>query len=161
MRRQCCSHRCSWPNHTLQRPGRQRCFAARWSSQEVGGEVLPPPLNVGVGRRDRQEGEEMQKAKGLEYELHGEGQPVLLLPGSHVADAFLPLARETILTDRYQLIQYHRRGFGGSNPHTGPFSIEAQAQDALALLEALGVARVHERPQSVRPRVVTPTLCPR
>jgi len=60
-----------------------------------------------------------------------------------VADAFLPLARETILADRYQLIRYHRRGFAGSVPHAGPFSIEAQAQDALALLEALGVARVH------------------
>jgi pimeloyl-ACP methyl ester carboxylesterase len=85
----------------------------------------------------------MQKAKGLEYELHGEGQPVLLIHGSHVADAFLPLARETILTDRYQLIRYHRRGFAGSDPHTGPFSIAEQAQDALALLEALGVARAH------------------
>jgi pimeloyl-ACP methyl ester carboxylesterase len=85
----------------------------------------------------------MQQAKGLAYELHGEGPPVLLIHGSHVADAFLPLARETILVDRYQLIRYHRRGFAGSAPHTGPFSIEAQAQDALALLEALGVACVH------------------
>ncbi|MDZ7413088.1 MAG: alpha/beta hydrolase [candidate division KSB1 bacterium] len=85
----------------------------------------------------------MQKAKGLEYEIHGEGQPVLLIHGSHVADAFLPLTRETILTDRYQLIRYHRRGFAGSDPHTGTCSIAEQAQDALALLEALGVARVH------------------
>jgi pimeloyl-ACP methyl ester carboxylesterase len=85
----------------------------------------------------------MQEAKGLEYELHGEWQPVLLIHGSHVADAFLPLARETILTDRYQLIRYHRRGSAGSDPHTGPFSIEEQAQDALALLQALGVERVH------------------
>src|SRR5215471_184640 len=85
----------------------------------------------------------MEKAKGLEYELHGEGQPVLLIHGSHVADAFLPLAHETILTDRYQLIRYHRRGFASSDPHTGSFSIEEQAQDALALLEALGVARAH------------------
>jgi pimeloyl-ACP methyl ester carboxylesterase len=100
-------------------------------------------LTASVGQHDRQEGEEMQKAKGLEYEFHGEGQPILLIHGSHVAGAFLPLARETILTDRYQLIRYHRRGFAGSDPHTGSFSIAEQAQDALALLEALGVARAH------------------
>jgi pimeloyl-ACP methyl ester carboxylesterase len=94
-------------------------------------------------RSDRQKEEEMQRVGGLAYEIHGEGQPVLLIHGSHVADSFLPLARETALADRHQLIRYHRRGFAGSAPHTGPFSIEAQAQDALALLEALGVAHAH------------------
>ncbi len=35
----------------------------------------------------------MLKAEGLEYELHGDGEAVLLIHGSHVADAFLPLTR--------------------------------------------------------------------
>jgi pimeloyl-ACP methyl ester carboxylesterase len=85
----------------------------------------------------------MQKAGGLEYERHGKGPPVLLIHGSHIADAFLPLARETILSDRYELIRYRRRGFAGSDPHTKPFSIEEQAQDALALLQGLGVQCAH------------------
>ncbi len=85
----------------------------------------------------------MLKAEGLEYELHGEGEPVLLIHGSHVADAFLPLTREAVLADRYRLIRYHRRGFGGSDPHTGPFSIEGQARDALALLKRLDAERAH------------------
>ena len=85
----------------------------------------------------------MLKARGLEYELRGEGEPVLLIHGSHVADSFLPLTRETVLAERYRLIRYHRRGFAGSDPHAGPFSIEAQARDALALLQALGVERTH------------------
>jgi pimeloyl-ACP methyl ester carboxylesterase len=85
----------------------------------------------------------MLKAQGLEYELHGEGEPLLLIHGSHVADSFLPLTREPVLADRHRLIRYHRRGFAGSDPHAGPFSIEHQARDALALLQVLGVQRAH------------------
>jgi pimeloyl-ACP methyl ester carboxylesterase len=87
--------------------------------------------------------ERMLKAHGLEYEPHGEGEPVLLVHGSHVADSFLPLTREAVLSDRYRLIRYHRRGFAGSDHHTGPFSIEEQARDALAVLHVLGVHRSH------------------
>ncbi|MBW2416782.1 MAG: alpha/beta fold hydrolase, partial [Deltaproteobacteria bacterium] len=39
--------------------------------------------------------------------------------------------------------RYHRRGFAGSDRHAGPFSIEDQAQDAVNLLEHLGVERAH------------------
>ena len=86
----------------------------------------------------------MLKAQGLEYEPQGgAGEPVLLIHGSHVADSFLPLTRETVLADRYRLIRYHRRGFAGSDHHAGPFSIEEHARDALALLQVLGVQRTH------------------
>jgi hypothetical protein len=37
----------SQPHHMLQRMGEQRCFAARWSSQQSG-VGQPPPLSVGV-----------------------------------------------------------------------------------------------------------------
>jgi len=85
----------------------------------------------------------MLKAEGLEYEVRGEGEPVLLIHGSHVADALLPLAREPVLADRFRLIQYHRRGFGGSDAHTGPFSIEQQARDARRLVQKLEPGPVH------------------
>lgn len=85
----------------------------------------------------------MLKAQGLEYELHGEGEPVLLIHGSHVADALLPLTREAVLADRYRLARYHRRGFAGSDFPARPFSIAEQAQDALALLRVLDVPRAH------------------
>ena len=85
----------------------------------------------------------MLKAEGLEYEASGDGEPVLLIHGGHIADAFLPLTREAALADRYRLIRYHRRGFAGSDPHSGAFSIEQQAQDALALTKHLGVERAH------------------
>jgi pimeloyl-ACP methyl ester carboxylesterase len=85
----------------------------------------------------------MRKAAGLEYEVHGRGEPVLLIHGSHVADGFLPLAREAALTDRYRLIRYHRRGFAGSDRASAPFGIDGQAGDARALLQELDVGRAH------------------
>jgi pimeloyl-ACP methyl ester carboxylesterase len=50
----------------------------------------------------------------LEYEVRGAGEPVVLVHGAHIADAFAPLLAEPALTERYQLLLYHRRGFAGS-----------------------------------------------
>ena len=85
----------------------------------------------------------MLKAEGLEYEAKGDGEPVLLIHGALIADALLPLTREAVLADRYRLIRYRRRGHGGSDPYSGPFSLEQPGQDAQALLKHLGVERAH------------------
>ncbi|MFL5894041.1 MAG: alpha/beta fold hydrolase [Thermoleophilaceae bacterium] len=78
----------------------------------------------------------------LEYEVQGEGEPVLLI--SHVlADAFRPLVSEPALADRHRLIQYHKRGWAGSTHTAPPVSIGTHAADAAALLDHLGVARAH------------------
>jgi pimeloyl-ACP methyl ester carboxylesterase len=78
----------------------------------------------------------------LEYRVVGRGEPVLLIHGSIVADAFKPMLSEPALSG-YQLITYHRRGFAGSSRARPPFSIPNQAADALALLDHLGVSRAH------------------
>jgi pimeloyl-ACP methyl ester carboxylesterase len=78
----------------------------------------------------------------LEYEIRGEGEPVLLIHGSFISGAFLPLMNEPVL-EGYRLIRYHRRGYSGSTKPEGPFSIEDQAADALALLRHLNVEKAH------------------
>jgi pimeloyl-ACP methyl ester carboxylesterase len=85
----------------------------------------------------------MDKIGGLEYDIGGNGEPVLLIHGSHVADAFLPLAKEPTIADAYRVIRYHRRGFAGSDRHSGPFGIEDQGRDALTLLHTLGLDCAH------------------
>jgi pimeloyl-ACP methyl ester carboxylesterase len=90
----------------------------------------------------------MDKISGLEYEMQGDGEPVLVIHGSHVADAFVPLAKEPAIADAYRVIRYHRRGFAGSDRHTGPFGIEDQGRDALTLLRTLNVHRAHVVGQS-------------
>ena len=79
----------------------------------------------------------------LEYEERGSGEPVLLIHGSILADAFAPLLAEPALTERHHVVSYHRRGFAGSARPEGPVSIARQAADARALLRRLGIPRVH------------------
>jgi pimeloyl-ACP methyl ester carboxylesterase len=79
----------------------------------------------------------------LEYELRGSGEPVLLLHGGLLPDENTPLVSEPALTDTYQVINYHRRGFAGSEHPDGQAKIEDQAADAYALLTHLGVDRTH------------------
>jgi pimeloyl-ACP methyl ester carboxylesterase len=79
----------------------------------------------------------------LEYEERGVGEPVLLIHGAFLADAFAPLLGESALTDRHRLIRYHRRGFAGSSRAEGVVGITQQAADAGAVLAHLGVERAH------------------
>lgn len=78
----------------------------------------------------------------LEYEVVGTGEPVLLI-SPVLADGFIPLLTERVLTDRYQLIRYHKRGWVGSTHTPPPVSIADHAADAAALLHHLEVPRAH------------------
>jgi pimeloyl-ACP methyl ester carboxylesterase len=78
----------------------------------------------------------------LEYEVTGQGEPVLLI-SPVLADGFLPLLSEPSLAHRYQLITYHKRGWMGSTHTSAPVSVADHAIDAAALLAHLGVRRAH------------------
>lgn len=86
----------------------------------------------------------MPKAVGLEYEIGGDprGEAVLFMHAG-TATAYLPLMREPALTDRHQLIRYHRRGYAGSDGFDGAASLAGHVKDALALLDHLGIERAH------------------
>jgi pimeloyl-ACP methyl ester carboxylesterase len=79
----------------------------------------------------------------LEYEVAGSGEPVLLLHGGLLADENGPLLEQPALTDKYRVINYHRRGFAGSEHPDGKAKIGDQVADARALLDELGVERTH------------------
>jgi 3-oxoadipate enol-lactonase len=81
-------------------------------------------------------------AAGLEYEVRGDGEPVLFIHGGFVCDGDKPLMTEPALAD-YRLIRYHRRGFAGSAPHKNPPTMADNARDAIDLLDALAVERAH------------------
>jgi pimeloyl-ACP methyl ester carboxylesterase len=78
----------------------------------------------------------------LEYEAVGSGEPLLLI-SPVLADGFLPLLSEPALADRYQLIRYHKRGWGGSTHTPPPVTSADHAGDAAALLKVLGIPRAH------------------
>jgi pimeloyl-ACP methyl ester carboxylesterase len=79
----------------------------------------------------------------LEYEVRGAGEPVVLVHGAHIADAFAPLLAEPALMEQYRLVLYHRRGFVGSTHTDGPLSIAQQAADCRALMQHLSLPRAH------------------
>lgn len=86
------------------------------------------------------------KVNGVElaYEVAGSGDPMLLIHGAHIADAMQPLVVEPAL-ERWQRIRYHRRGIGDSThaPEAGPTSVAVHAEDAVGLLDHLGVEHAH------------------
>jgi pimeloyl-ACP methyl ester carboxylesterase len=78
----------------------------------------------------------------LEYDVIGSGEPVLLI-SPILADGFLPLTAQPSLSEQYQLILYHKRGWVGSTHTPGPVSVADHTTDAAALLDHLGIARAH------------------
>lgn len=79
----------------------------------------------------------------LEYSVRGSGEPLLLVHGGVVADAYEPLLDNSALVSQYRVITYHRRGFGGSSGVDSARSIAGEASDAVALLDHLGIERAH------------------
>lgn len=79
----------------------------------------------------------------LEFEVHGAGEPVLLIHPGIFADWFRPLLHEPTLAGRYRLVHYHRAGCAGSSRVPGPISFGQHAAHGRLLLQHLGIARAH------------------
>lgn len=79
----------------------------------------------------------------LEYEVHGSGEPVVLIHPGIYADWLTPLLGEPILTTRYSLVHYHRAGCAGSSRVAGPVSLAQHAAHCRALMRLLGIERAH------------------
>ena len=79
----------------------------------------------------------------LEYWLKGAGEPVVFLHGGVLTDWFGPLAAELSMTDGYQLVSYHRPGYGSSTLPSQPITLAGQADCCLALMRHLGIAKAH------------------
>jgi pimeloyl-ACP methyl ester carboxylesterase len=78
----------------------------------------------------------------LNYEVTGEGDPLLLVMGTSGA---IGLWGEVVprLSAHYRVIAFDNRGLGGSERGAGPISVASMAEDASALLEGLDVPRAH------------------
>jgi 3-oxoadipate enol-lactonase len=86
------------------------------------------------------------RANGLEinYVLEGPAAaPVVTLSHSIAADLTMWDPTVPALTPRYRVLRYDVRGHGGSEAAPGEYTLEALAEDARALLRALGIARTH------------------
>jgi pimeloyl-ACP methyl ester carboxylesterase len=78
----------------------------------------------------------------LEYEVHGAGEPAVLIHGSALADTYRPILSEPSLSS-FKLVRYRRRGFGNSTHPTSIIGIGDQAHDCWALMRELNITRAH------------------
>jgi hypothetical protein len=76
-----------------------------------------------------------------EYEVYGNGEPVVLIHPGIFADWFEPLIREGALAGRHALLHYHRAGCAGSSHLTGPVSIADHATHSRLL--SIATAALH------------------
>jgi 3-oxoadipate enol-lactonase len=72
-----------------------------------------------------------------------EGAPVLMLSNSLGTDLHLWDAQAAEWARRFHLIRYDRRGHGRSGLGHAPHTMERLGQDALAIIDALGLDKVH------------------
>jgi pimeloyl-ACP methyl ester carboxylesterase len=84
------------------------------------------------------------KANGIElyYEVHGEGEPLLLIMGLSLTSKSWFRTIPT-LSEQYKVIVFDNRGVGLSGKPNSPYSIELMAEDARAVLDAAGVESAH------------------
>jgi pimeloyl-ACP methyl ester carboxylesterase len=68
----------------------------------------------------------------------GEGPPALVLHGGPMSDYTEPLAR--MLADSFWTVRYQQRGLPPSTT-AGPFFVEAHVEDAVRVLDVLGIDR--------------------
>jgi 3-oxoadipate enol-lactonase len=77
----------------------------------------------------------------IHYELEGpEDRPVLLLSNSLGTELGMWSTQMPSLTARYRVLRYDSRGHGRSEAPEGPYTIDMLGQDALAVLDAAGIA---------------------
>jgi 3-oxoadipate enol-lactonase len=76
------------------------------------------------------------------YEIHGEGEPVIF--GNGVFSNTLGWINQTpVFSKEYQVILYDMRGQGQSEKPEGAYSFDLHADDQKALLDELGIDKVH------------------
>src|SRR6266849_6768573 len=84
------------------------------------------------------------KINGIEmhYEVHGSGEPLLLIMGLG-ANATGWYAQIPAFSKEYQVIAFDNRGAGRSEKPNEPYTMAQMAEDAIGVLDALGIGAAH------------------
>lgn len=76
------------------------------------------------------------------YEIHGKGEPVIFGNGIF-SNTMGWIHQEPLFSKEYQVILYDMRGQGKSEKPASPYSFEIHTEDQKALLDNLGISKVH------------------
>jgi pimeloyl-ACP methyl ester carboxylesterase len=76
------------------------------------------------------------------YEIQGEGQPILLIPGLGLDNTYYRLG-EPLIRENFQTILVDPRGIGKSQKDDVEYTAELWADDYAALLDAINIKKAH------------------
>jgi 3-oxoadipate enol-lactonase len=76
------------------------------------------------------------------YELHGQGEPLVLIAG-YTCDHLFWLAILEDLKQYFQVLIFDNRGVGQTQHRGNSFTLEEMADDTIALIEKIGLTRPH------------------
>ena len=76
------------------------------------------------------------------YEVHGKGQPLILINGfGGTQNALFAMVRA--FGKHYRVVTFDNRGSGGSDKPTGPYNVHTMAGDTIRLMDFLGIEKAH------------------
>lgn len=78
----------------------------------------------------------------LNYEIHGDGEPLVLIPGFRTG-LWLWSSQVETFSRKFRTIVFDPRGIGDSDMPNAPMTIKTIADDTAGLLAALGVKQAH------------------
>ncbi len=80
----------------------------------------------------------------MAYRFDGpEAAPVVMLSNSLMSNHTMWDPQMSVLTESFRVLRYDTRGHGASDAPPGPYTIQLLAEDAVALLDALDIDKVH------------------
>jgi pimeloyl-ACP methyl ester carboxylesterase len=85
------------------------------------------------------------RANGQElyYEIHGHGQPLLLVMGIGYDSTLWSLAQVPALSQNFQVVIFDNRDAGRSSQATSAYTIADMADDTAGLMDALDIKKAH------------------
>jgi 3-oxoadipate enol-lactonase len=85
------------------------------------------------------------RANGQElyYEVHGEGQPLVLVMGIGYDSTLWTLAQVPALSQKFQVVIFDNRDAGRSSQATSAYTIADMADDTAGLMDALDIKKAH------------------
>lgn len=79
----------------------------------------------------------------LYYEVHGEGQPLVLVMGIGYDCTLWTLAQVPALSQKFRVVIFDNRDAGRSSQATGAYAIADMADDTAGLMDALDIRKAH------------------
>ena len=78
----------------------------------------------------------------IDYKVEGQGEPLIMISGG-IANKSAWRYQTRVFKKFYRVITFDNRGAGKSDKPPGPYTMKMMADDAVGLMDHLGVEKAH------------------